>query len=119
MADLRSSNDDDAVPHSQQHQQDRPISLPVDEPRSSQQDAEATGPENSSDGKQSAEAQGHDIEASEQGPGPSTAPPATVSGAEEQAKPAVDPTVTKHVNDVMASEVTTVHPMRLPLGVPC
>ncbi|KID72507.1 RhoGAP domain containing protein, partial [Metarhizium brunneum ARSEF 3297] len=105
MADLRSSNDDDAVPHSQQHQQDRPISLPIDEPRSSQQDAEATGPENSSDGKQSAEAQGHDIEASEQGPGPSTAPPATVSGTEEQARPAVDPTVTKHVNDVMASEL--------------
>ncbi|EFY93152.1 beta-chimaerin [Metarhizium acridum CQMa 102] len=105
MADLRSSNDDDALPHSQQHQQDRSISLLTDELKSSQPDAEATGLENSSDGKQSGEGRGRDIDASQQGPGPSTAPPATVSGTQEQAKPTVDPTVAKHVNDVMTSEL--------------
>ncbi|KHN98754.1 RhoGAP domain containing protein [Metarhizium album ARSEF 1941] len=108
MADLRGSNDDDdvdAVPHSHQHQhqQDRLIGSPTHDPQSSQPDADGAGGtrlENSSNGKQSAEAR--DVGASQQGP---AAPTAAASGTEAQAKPAVDPAVAKHVNDVMTSEL--------------
>lgn len=74
-----------------------------DDPRPSELEAETVAPENGSDGKQSGE--GHDIDPTEQGP-PTTAPV-----TEEQTKPAVDPTVAKHVNDVMTSEVNHTHPI--------
>ncbi|OAQ68596.1 Rho GTPase activator (Rgd1) [Pochonia chlamydosporia 170] len=95
MADLRSSSDDDGRPP--KHPQEGPISMISDDPRPSELEAETVAPENGSDGKQSGE--GHDIDPTEQGP-PTTAPV-----TEEQTKPAVDPTVAKHVNDVMTSEL--------------
>ncbi|TWU76993.1 hypothetical protein ED733_007476 [Metarhizium rileyi] len=103
MSDLRSSNDDDALAQSQQHQQDRPVSLLADEPKSSQPDAETARPENSSEDKQSGE--DRDSRSLDKGPLRSHPPPITVPATEEPAKPAVDPVVTKHVNDVMTSEL--------------
>ncbi|KAK2608664.1 Rho GTPase-activating protein [Conoideocrella luteorostrata] len=97
MADLRSSADDDTLPAPQQLHHERTSSLTADDPKPSQLESEAAGAEVGSDGKRSGEAQ--DNRPSEQGPS------ATAPVMDEQAKPAVDPTVAKHVSEVMASEL--------------
>ncbi|KAG5939858.1 hypothetical protein E4U53_007723, partial [Claviceps sorghi] len=99
MADARPSGDDDALPCSQQqHHREPSGSLNTDESKLPHLETVVSGADISSDGKQSGE--GHDRTLSEQGQSSTTGP-----STNEPARSTVDPTIAKHVSDVLSSEV--------------
>ncbi|KAG5917657.1 hypothetical protein E4U42_007164, partial [Claviceps africana] len=105
MAEARPSGDDDALPYAQQqHHREPSSSLTTDESKLLHLETVASGADISSDGKQSGE--GLDRTLSEQGQSSATAP-----STNEPARSTVDPTIAKHVSDVLSSEVETTVPV--------
>lgn len=106
MADARTSGDDDGLspPQQQQEHRERSSSLVALGSKAAHSDDTAAGADFGLDGKHSGE--GHNRGLSEPGLSTIMAPPPT----NEAVKPAVDPTIAKHVSDVLFSEVEAHHP---------
>ena len=101
MTDARTPGDDDALPpFEQQHHREPSSSGITDESNLPHLETATSGADMSSDGKQSGE--GHNRGFSEQGQSSTSAPP-----TDEPVKSPVDPTIAKHVGDVLSSEVET------------